>query len=285
MVFWPKGLGGVFTRFCMETTDVSIMPSLSFLGTGSGLPSADRFFSSVVLLLAGHHLLIDVGEPCVHLLRERGDLIREIDAILITHGHVDHIGGLPAFLQGAMLLQRSKPLAIYLPEEMILPLRAWIMALYLTEEGLSFPVAWNAWQPSKPTALDGGISLTAHPNTHLESCYRRLPGADLARTCASYSLEITCGEFRSIFSGDLSVATELAPLLTKPTTLLVSELSHFSVEQLAAVLDNTTLHTLCLVHLSEDYASDRSLLQEYLEKHLPPMIDVMIPADGEVLDF
>ena len=69
------------------------MPSVSFLGTGSGLPSADRFFSSSLLLLEGKHLLIDAGEPCVHLLRDRGGLIREIDAVLLTHGHVEEPHG------------------------------------------------------------------------------------------------------------------------------------------------------------------------------------------------
>ena len=261
------------------------MPSISFLGTGSGIPSADRYFTSMLLLVGGKHLLIEAGEPCVHLLRDRGNLIQNIDAVLITHGHVDHIGGLPALLQGAMMLGRSKALTVYLPEEMIGPVRAWIHALYLTEEGLGFPLDWQSWKDHEAVDLGEGIFVTPHSNNHLISCYRTLPGADASRYCHAYSLVITSGEFRAIFSGDLSAASDLSPLLTLPVNVLVSELSHFEAKELAAVLEGADLHALCLVHLSGEYADDRSQLQELMEELLPHVGDVMIPEDGEVLDF
>ena len=271
--------------FHVKQLSFHFMASISFLGTGSGLPSADRFFCSMLLLTDGKHILVDAGEPCVHLLRDRGNLIREIDAVLITHGHVDHIGGIPALLQGAMLLERSKPLTIHLPEEMISPLRSWISALYLTEQGLGFSVDWRSWVDGKPVSLDGGILITPHSNHHLESCYRPLPGADISRPCNSYSLEVSVGDFRAVFSGDVSSVADLAPLLATPSTVLVSELSHFDAEQLAGVLQDAKIQALCLVHLSEDYASDRAELQELMERLLPQVRDVMVPEDGEILDF
>lgn len=260
------------------------MASISFLGTGSGFPSADRFFSSAMVLAGGRHLLVDAGEPCVHLLRDRGNLLKELDDVLITHGHVDHVGGLPALLHGCMLLGRSKPLGIHLPPDMIAPLRSWISALYLTEEGFGFPVVWSAWSDRTPVAL-GDVVVTPYANSHLADSYRALPGADSSRPCLSFSLEIRTGSFRSVFSGDLSSPGELLPLLDRPLDVLVSELSHFEAEELATVLKGVKLHALCLVHLSEDLASDSSELQALMEELLPEVGDVLIPEDGEVLDF
>jgi ribonuclease Z len=261
------------------------MNSISFLGTGSGFPSADRFFSSAILSTVGKHFLIDAGEPCVHLLRDRGTLICDLDAVLLTHGHVDHIGGLPALLQGAMLLGRTKPLVIHIPGEMIAPLRAWIGALYLTEERFGFPLNWVAWNNLEPVVMEGGVTVTPHSNAHLQRCYRELPGADATRPCESFSLEIRQGDFKVLFSGDLSSAEELKPLLTQPLNVLVCELSHFGVEEFAAALQGARIGSLFVVHLSEDLAEDLESLREKLEEMLPEVGDISIPGDGESLDF
>ena len=233
--------------------------------------------------LGGLHLLIDAGEPCIHLLRDRGIPIQEIDAILITHGHVDHIGGLPALIQGAKLLGRVKPLPVFLPEEMIGPLRAWIAALYLNEEGLGFKILWTAWRNKVPEVFVNGISITPYKNGHLERYRSSLPSD--ARAFCSYSLEIKKETFRVIFSGDLAAAEELTPLVVKDTSVLITELSHFFSEELVIALSAAAIDTLCLVHLSEEYASDRSELKIKLEKLLPRIQDVILPEDGSVLDF
>lgn len=264
------------------------MPSLSFIGTGSGVPTADRFFSCTLLSIAGLHLLVDAGEPCVHSLRDRGSLSEELDAVMITHGHVDHIGGLPALLQGAMLLGRTKPLVICLPYEILAPLRAWIHALYLTEQALGFSLDWRAWKDGEQILFSAGettVRVSPYANGHLKACYRAMAGADDSLPCNSYSLDVTDGGFRALFSGDLLSADELAPMVATPASVLVSELSHFDAPKLASVLQTARLKALCLVHLSEEEASDREDLRERMEELLPGVEDVFVPDEGEVLDF
>jgi len=261
------------------------MPSISFLGTGSGIPSADSFFSSAIVRLDGKYLLIDSGEPCVHLLRDRGTMLVDLDAVLITHGHVDHIGGVPALLQGCRLMGRTKPLPIYLPAEMIAPLGAWISALYLTEVSMGFELSWHPWKTGVGIDFGHGISVTPYLNAHLRDSYAGKPGADTTRPCESFSFEVEYESFRAVFSGDLSSPGELAPLLGKPTSVLVSELSHFSAAELAEVLKPAEIQSLCLVYLAEEYSMDRGGVRALLEELLPRVSDVFLPEDGEVLDF
>jgi hypothetical protein len=184
-----------------------------------------------------------------------------------------------------MLLGRSRPLTIYLPGEMIDPIRAWIRALYLTEEGLGFQLDWQSWTDHGTVDLGDGVTVSPHSNKHLASSYLALPGAVSSRRCEAFSLVITAGEFRAVFTGDLSEASELTPLLALPITVMLSELAHFDAKSLAGVLQAADIHALCLVHLSEEFSEGKSQLQEQMETLLPHVGDVMIPEDGEVLDF
>lgn len=87
------------------------------LGTGAALPSLERFTAShLVRDWLGNVVLLDVGEGAQHRLRQAGVSPTRIDVIAITHGHGDHINGLPGLLQTMYLSGRTSRLTIIAPE-------------------------------------------------------------------------------------------------------------------------------------------------------------------------
>ncbi|MEO6867265.1 MAG: MBL fold metallo-hydrolase, partial [Gaiellales bacterium] len=85
-----------------------------FLGTAASVPSASRGLSSMLIRRGGERLLIDCGEGTQRqLMRSTG--LSEIDCVLITHLHADHVLGLPGMLKTFGLRERSEPLRVVGP--------------------------------------------------------------------------------------------------------------------------------------------------------------------------
>ncbi len=82
-----------------------------FLGTAASVPSAGRGLSSVLIRRGGDRILIDCGEGTQRqLMRSTG--LADLDVILITHLHADHVLGLPGLVKTFGLRDRDKPLVI-----------------------------------------------------------------------------------------------------------------------------------------------------------------------------
>src|SRR5262245_39346525 len=64
------------------------------LGTGSPAPLPERQGSMVLLSQGGQHILVDAGRGATTQLVRAGVAPQDLNALLITHHHYDHIGNL-----------------------------------------------------------------------------------------------------------------------------------------------------------------------------------------------
>ncbi|MDZ4749861.1 MAG: ribonuclease Z [Saprospiraceae bacterium] len=89
--------------------------TLTIIGSGSALPMHGRHPSAQVVQYNDLCCLIDCGEGTQERLRPAGVRPFQIDIILISHLHGDHIFGLPGLLSSYTHLGRTAPLSIFGP--------------------------------------------------------------------------------------------------------------------------------------------------------------------------
>src|ERR1700743_3596491 len=74
------------------------MFDLTFLGTSASVPSAERNHPGLLVESGGQRILVDCGEGTQRQLLRSGAGFRRLRRLLLTHGHLDHILGIPGLL-------------------------------------------------------------------------------------------------------------------------------------------------------------------------------------------
>ncbi|MFB6083266.1 MAG: MBL fold metallo-hydrolase [Halorientalis sp.] len=76
---------------------------VTFLGTGSAMPTGERFQTGILLEAVGDRLLIDCGSGVVHALATTDAGYEGVDTVLLTHHHLDHVADLLPLLKARWL--------------------------------------------------------------------------------------------------------------------------------------------------------------------------------------
>jgi len=112
-------LTAAFTAIGSATDNLPEEDALSaaVCGSRSPLPSPGRA-ETCILVAAGEDLfVVDIGDGSNNNLRSWNINFRDIEAVLITHLHSDHIADLPGLHQNAWVVgQRSSKLKVFGPE-------------------------------------------------------------------------------------------------------------------------------------------------------------------------
>lgn len=88
------------------------MFELTFLGTSASVPSSDRNHPGLLISAGGSRILVDCGEGTQRQLLRSGAGFRRLGRLLLTHGHLDHVLGIPGLLSTLGLQQSAAEMIV-----------------------------------------------------------------------------------------------------------------------------------------------------------------------------
>jgi ribonuclease BN (tRNA processing enzyme) len=76
---------------------------VTFLGTGSAMPTGERSQTGILLNAAGDTLLVDCGSGVLDALQRTQVGYEAVDTVLLTHHHLDHVSDLMVLMKARWL--------------------------------------------------------------------------------------------------------------------------------------------------------------------------------------
>jgi ribonuclease BN (tRNA processing enzyme) len=143
---------------------------LKILGCGDAFGSGGRFNTCFLVDRGEASFLIDCGASAMISIKRFGADPNRISAIVLTHLHADHFGGLPFFLLDAQFIsRRTRPLTIAGPQGLGFRLEALMEAHFPGSSKVErkFQVELIELVPEKPTLIGAAnVSVTGHLVMH-----------------------------------------------------------------------------------------------------------------------
>lgn len=189
---WGVGLAGVVTLFPGGPTYDDHGLTLHFLNVGQG-------DAALIRTPGGHWVLVDAGpaddrhdagrEVILPFLLRHG--VRRLAAVIVSHAHLDHVGGVPAVLSAVpadLILEPGEP--VNEPR--------YLAMLELAEEN---GIRWRPGRAGDSLAIDGVVFRVLHPDTTWARWREDLNDDSVV-------LQLRFGRFEAVLAGDLGVKAE-----------------------------------------------------------------------------
>lgn len=173
---------------------------VQFLGSGDAFGSGGRAQTCIYVDCPDFRFLIDCGASGLVSMKKWGVSPSAVDAILITHLHGDHFGGIPFFILDAQLIaRRTRPLVIAGPPGLESRIYAAMEIFFPGSSKIQqkFPIQFIVLENEASSKI-GPISVNAFHVLH--------PSGD-----PSLAIRIGCGGKIIAYSGDTEWTDSLIP--------------------------------------------------------------------------
>jgi len=237
----PSGCGGAGQTSGAGGGDGSMMVTL--LGTGSPIPSADRFGNSTLVEAAGLRLVFDIGRGAPIRLWQKQIPLGSINVHFLTHLHSDHVNGLPdLWLSGWIQTpfgSRKTPFVIYGPAGTE-GLMASLWEAFAEDRRIRLADEMNPLAGIEIEAHDVGAGLVYCQNGVSVSTFD-VDHGDLVKPARGY--KITYGSHALVISGDTRYSANVEEA-ARDADLLIHEVAMIP----AALIDKYPAYQAILAH-------------------------------------
>ncbi len=224
-----------------------------FLGCGDAFGSGGRNHSAYLVEASDRLFLLDCGPTTLLSMKRAGFDPQRLDAIILSHLHGDHFGGLPFFfLEYLYGTPPSKSLPIMGPATTEERVRTLTHCMYpgISERNQSLPTRFHILEPGKQESIEGIDILPFRVPHQVQEI--------------SLGLKIGYQGKQILYSGD-SAWTDQFITHSKGVDLFICECSffardseaHLSYRKIQENLPQLKCKNLVLTHMDEETLSQR----------------------------
>ena len=138
-----------------------------FLGSGDAFGDGGRAQACILLDVGGYRALLDCGATSLVAMKRQGVDPNTIDAVLLTHFHGDHAGGVPYLVLDGQFRKRERPLTIAGPAGLRERMAAIFEAALPTSGATSQRFAVSYRELGEAPETIGPLEIVALPVAHL----------------------------------------------------------------------------------------------------------------------
>lgn len=221
------------------------MAQVILLGTGAAWSGPDR--ENTFLLVRGKdtNVLIDCGGSPTQRLAQVGLSPADVDHIILTHNHPDHMYGLPLLLLNAWMAGRKTALHVYGLKNTISSARRLLKALDFKLLPNFTPIRYHTITPNSVTALPqiGEFDVSAAPTKHF------VPTLALRFTDRATGESFAYSSDTSPHKNVVEISRDVKLLFHEATLLGESSEGHSSAEEAGQEAAAANVSKLVLLHV------------------------------------
>lgn len=241
---------------------------VTLLGTGSALPTGDRYQAGLLVdgATSDHPFLVDCGAGTIHRIAQADYDVTDIQTLILTHHHLDHVADIPSLLKARWL--RDNP----------------------TFTVLGPPGTRDYLEPSLSLdSLEDRVDMTIR---EIDDDGFAFAGHDVTTCATTHSAAGYAYRFDDALtiSGDTEASPNVAALADGSSVLLhdcaypdEDHTNHATPRALGRTLADTDVDRIYLTHLYPEAAAEAETMRRTVSDHVDATVSVA--SDLETLSI